>query len=244
MASTTKCRWSPPSCRCIPTIDPDIPSLIGASAAVALSGIPFNGPIGAARVGYKDGQYLLNPTAHRIGRLAAGPGGRGHRTGAVLMVESEAQGLSEEVMLGAVVFGHAQMQVAIGAIRELAAQAGKPRWAWTAPAANPELTAALATQAESCADQGLCDHRKAAASRPRGRGQGRRHRRAERRRESEVHRRRGGRSVLQAGKQHRPPAHPQWRAAHRRPRHQHRAAHHGQGRRAAAYPRFGAVHPR
>jgi len=131
-----------------PAIDPDIPSLLGASAAVALSGIPFNGPIGAARVGYKDGHYLLNPTSTEMAgsQLDLVVAGTEH---AVLMVESEAQGLSEEVMLGAVVFGHGQMQVAIGAIRELVAQAGKPRWAWTAPAVDPELVAALAAQAEA-----------------------------------------------------------------------------------------------
>jgi polyribonucleotide nucleotidyltransferase len=131
-----------------PAIDPDIPSLIGASAAVTLSGIPFRGPIGAARVGYKDGQYLLNPTGpemegSQLDLVVAGT------EAAVMMVESEAKGLSEQVMLGAVVFGHTQMQIAIGAIKELVAQAGKPRWTWTAPAENPELTAALATQAET-----------------------------------------------------------------------------------------------
>jgi polyribonucleotide nucleotidyltransferase len=131
-----------------PAIDPDIPSLIGASAAVTLSGIPFRGPIGAARVGYKDGQYLLNPTGpemegSQLDLVVAGT------EAAVMMVESEAKGLSEEVMLGAVVFGHTQMQIAIGAIKELAAQAAKPRWTWSAPAENPELTAALATQAET-----------------------------------------------------------------------------------------------
>ena len=131
-----------------PAIDPDIPSLIGASAAVTLSGIPFSGPIGAARVGYKDGQYLLNPTAPEMvgSQLDLVVAGTEH---AVLMVESEAQGLSEEVMLGAVVFGHKAMQTAIAAIRELVAQAGKPRWTWTAPAADPQLAAALATQAEA-----------------------------------------------------------------------------------------------
>jgi polyribonucleotide nucleotidyltransferase len=131
-----------------PAIDPDIPSLIGASAAVSLSGIPFRGPIGAARVGYKEGQYLLNPTGtemegSQLDLVVAGT------EGAVMMVESEAKGLSEEVMLGAVVFGHQAMQTAISAIKELVAQAGKPRWTWTAPAENPELSAALATQAES-----------------------------------------------------------------------------------------------
>jgi polyribonucleotide nucleotidyltransferase len=131
-----------------PAIDPDIASLIGASAAVSLSGIPFRGPIGATRVGYRDGQYLLNPTGteqegSQLDLVVAGT------EQAVMMVESEAHGLSEEVMLGAVVFGHKAMQVAISAIRELVAQAGKPRWTWTAPVDNPELTAALATQAET-----------------------------------------------------------------------------------------------
>ncbi len=131
-----------------PAIDPDIPSLIGASAAVSLSGIPFRGPIGAARVGYKDGQYLLNPTGpemegSQLDLVVAGT------EGAVMMVESEAKGLSEEVMLGAVVFGHAQMQIAIRTIKELVAQAGKPRWTWAAPTDIPELSAALVTQAEA-----------------------------------------------------------------------------------------------
>jgi polyribonucleotide nucleotidyltransferase len=131
-----------------PAVDPDIPALLGASAAVSLSGIPFGGPVGAARVGYKDGQYLLNPTTtdlvgSQLDLVVAGT------DQAVLMVESEAQGLSEEVMLGAVVFGHTQMQIALAAIRELVAQAGKPRWTWTAPAVSAELTAALATQAEA-----------------------------------------------------------------------------------------------
>ncbi len=101
-------------------IDPDIPALIGASAAVALTGMPFGGPIGAARVGYINGQYLLNPShselkTSQLDLVVAGT------ENAVLMVESEAQELSEEVMLGAVVFGHEQMQAAIRAIREPAA---------------------------------------------------------------------------------------------------------------------------
>ena len=130
-----------------PEIDADIPSLLGASAALSLSGIPFNGPVGAARVGYKDGQYLLNPTAKELATseldlVVAGTGA------AVLMVESEASGLSEEVMLGSVVFGHKAMQTAIAAIRELVAQAGKQPWNWQAPAANAELVAALAAQSQ------------------------------------------------------------------------------------------------
>lgn len=117
-----------------PDVDGDIPAMIGASAALALCGVPFDGPIGAARVGYSDGQYLLNPSATELDTseldlVVAGT------NEAVLMVESEAKQLSEEVMLGAVLFGHEQMQVAINAINELAEKAGEPRWEW-APAAG------------------------------------------------------------------------------------------------------------
>jgi len=113
-----------------PEIDPDIPALIGASAAISLSGIPFNGPIAAARVGYIDGQYVLNPskteltTISKLDLVVAGT------EAAVLMVESEAKELPEEVMLGAVVFGHQQQQAVIDAIHELVEQAGKPLWDW------------------------------------------------------------------------------------------------------------------
>jgi polyribonucleotide nucleotidyltransferase len=135
-----------------PELDADIPSLIGASAALALSGLPFNGPVGAARVGYKDGQYLLNPTAKQLAEsdlhlVVAGT------EAAVLMVESEAKGLSEEVMLGSVVFGHQQMQAAVKAIKELVAKAGKPRWQWEPPAANAELASALALHAQAALSQ-------------------------------------------------------------------------------------------
>ena len=135
-----------------PDIDADIPALLGASAALALSGIPFNGPIGAARVGWQDGQYLLNPTAKDLtqSQLHLVVAGTEH---AVLMVESEAKGLSEEVMLGAVVFGHEQMQVAIRAIRELAAEAGKPRWNWQPAAENAELTSAVTLHAQAALAQ-------------------------------------------------------------------------------------------
>ena len=131
-----------------PDVDPDIPALIGASAALALSGMPFAGPIGAARVGYKDGNYLLNPgravlAESDLDLVVAGT------ESAVLMVESEAQRLSEEVMLGAVMFGHEQMQVAISAIGELAAEAGKPAWDWAAPEVDEALDAAVAEAAES-----------------------------------------------------------------------------------------------
>src|ERR1700730_15619191 len=135
-----------------PDIDADIPALLGASAALALSGIPFNGPIGGARVGWKDGRYLLNPTAKDLteSQLHLVVAGTEH---AVLMVESEAKGLSEEVMLGAVVFGHEQMQVAIRAVKELATQVGKPRWSWQAPVESPELTSAVTLHAQAALAQ-------------------------------------------------------------------------------------------
>ncbi|HUH89506.1 MAG TPA: polyribonucleotide nucleotidyltransferase [Lysobacter sp.] len=127
-----------------PEIDGDIPALLGASAALALSGAPFDGPIGAAKVGYKDGQYLLNPTVSELldSKLELVVAGTAD---AVLMVESEADVLSEDVMLGAVMFGHQQMQVAINAINELVAEAGKPKWTWSAPAADETMVAALKT---------------------------------------------------------------------------------------------------
>jgi polyribonucleotide nucleotidyltransferase len=130
-----------------PDVDPDIPALLGASAALAISGMPFAGPIAAAKVGYKDGNYLLNPGASALAdsKLELVVAGTAQ---AVLMVESEANCLAEDVMLGAVVFGHEQMQVAISAINELAAQAGKPKWAWEAPAADEDLAAAVADAAK------------------------------------------------------------------------------------------------
>ena len=135
-----------------PEIDPDVASLLGASAALALSGVPFNGPIGAARVGWKDGQYVLNPTAKQLteSQLHLVVAGTEH---GVLMVESEAKGLQEDVMLGAVVFGHEQMQTAIRAIRELVAEAGKPRWNWQPAAENAELDSALALHAQAALAQ-------------------------------------------------------------------------------------------
>jgi len=127
--------------------DPDVVALIGASAALTISGIPFMGPIGAARVGYVDGQYVLNPLQEKLGESGLDLVVAGTAEG-VLMVESEAHGLNEEVMLGAVTFGHEQMQAAIKAINELAAEAGKPKWSWVAPAANTELKDAVSAIAE------------------------------------------------------------------------------------------------
>ncbi|MCL4802558.1 MAG: polyribonucleotide nucleotidyltransferase, partial [Burkholderiales bacterium] len=131
-----------------PEIDPDIPAMIGVSAALTLSGIPFNGPIGAGRVGYVNGEYVLNPTATQLreSRLNLVVAGTEH---AVLMVESEAQELAEEVMLGAVVFGHQQMQTAIQAVLELADQAGKPAWDWQAPQKDDALETRIVEMAEA-----------------------------------------------------------------------------------------------
>jgi polyribonucleotide nucleotidyltransferase len=125
-----------------PEVDGDIPALLGASAALTLAGIPFKGPIGAARVGYIDGKYVLNPSATELKSsdldlVVAGTGN------AVLMVESEAKLLSEDVMLGAVMFGHREMQAAIRAIAELATEVGKPSWNWQAPERDPQLVAAV-----------------------------------------------------------------------------------------------------
>ncbi|MCG8429508.1 MAG: polyribonucleotide nucleotidyltransferase [Chromatiales bacterium] len=132
-----------------PAVDPEIPSLIGTSAALAISGLPFQGPIGAARVGYKDGNYLLNQsstgltTESELDLVVAGT------ENAVLMVESEANELSEEVMLGAVLFGHEQMQVVINAIKELAAEVNKPQIEFMAPEENTALIDAVTSTAEA-----------------------------------------------------------------------------------------------
>ena len=130
-----------------PEIQPDIVALIGTSAALALSGIPFNGPIGASRVGYIDGQYVLNPSLtelkeSKLDLVVAGT------DNAVLMVESEAETLPEDVMLGAVVYGHEQSQAIINAINEFKAEAGKAAWDWTAPAKDETLAGKVAAIAE------------------------------------------------------------------------------------------------
>ena len=131
-----------------PEINPDIISMIGTSAALAISGLPFNGPLGVARVGYTNGEYVLNPDVTQLvdselDLVVAGT------EGAVLMVESEAASLPEEVMLGGVVYGHDQQQVVINAISELKAEAGKPAWDWTAPVQDQELVAKIKDLAES-----------------------------------------------------------------------------------------------
>ena len=131
-----------------PDILPDIPAMLGTSAALAASGIPFAGPIGAAQVGYKDGEYILNPSVAQLEEsdldlMVAGT------DQAVLMVESEAKELSEEVMLGAVVFGHDQMQPAISAIREFAAEVGNETWEWTAAEKDTALAKSVADVCEA-----------------------------------------------------------------------------------------------
>ncbi len=131
-----------------PEIDAELVAMIGAAAAVSLSGAPFNGPLGAARVGYKDGEYLLNPSLSTLAEsdldlMVAGT------EDAILMVESEAKLLSEEVMLGAVMFGHEQFQSVIKAIAELKAEAGVEDWAWSAPEEDTALAEAVAAAGET-----------------------------------------------------------------------------------------------
>jgi polyribonucleotide nucleotidyltransferase len=135
-----------------PEIAPDIISLLGTSAALAISGMPFSGPVGAARVGYTDGKYILNPlqselASSQLDLVVSGT------DSAVLMVESEADVLSEEVMLGAVVYGHEQMQTAITAIKEMAAEVNNPKWEWTAPVKNADLVAKIAELSEAAVNE-------------------------------------------------------------------------------------------
>jgi len=129
-------------------IDPDIPALIGASAALALSGLPFAGPLAAARVGYKDGAYLLNPTYSELEKSQLNMVVAGTHN-AVLMVESEAKELSEDIMLGAVMFGHEQMQIVIQTINELVEEAGRTIWDWEAPTRNAEVATRVSQLVES-----------------------------------------------------------------------------------------------
>jgi polyribonucleotide nucleotidyltransferase len=131
-----------------PEIDPDIAAMIGASAALCVSGVPFNGPVGAARVGYANGQYILNPTTTQLKTSQMDLVVAGTET-AVLMVESEADQLSEEIMLGAVVFGHDQMKAVIEAIHDLVRDGGKPEVEWVPPAKNEPLIARVKELAEA-----------------------------------------------------------------------------------------------
>jgi len=131
-----------------PEIDPDIASMIGASAAICIAGIPFSGPLGAARIGYIDGQYVLNPTVSQMTKSQLDLVVAGTEQ-AVLMVESEANELPEEVMLGAVVYGHEQMKVVIDAIHDLVRDGGKPEAEWAPPAKNEALIARVSELAEA-----------------------------------------------------------------------------------------------
>ena len=131
-----------------PEIDPDIPAMIGASAALCIAGIPFNGPIGATRVGYIDGQYVLNPVVSQLAGSKMDLVVAGTET-AVLMVESEAQELSEEIMLGAVVFGHDHMKAVIDAIHELVRDGGKPEVQWSPAPKNEALISRVTQLAEA-----------------------------------------------------------------------------------------------
>ncbi len=131
-----------------PEVNPDVVAMIGASAALSISGIPFSGPIGCARVGYKDGEFLLNPTAKELTESQLDLVVSGTEN-AVLMVESEADILSEDVMLGAVVYGHEQQQVVVNAINEFAAEVATPAWDWQAKAENTELKGKIADIAEA-----------------------------------------------------------------------------------------------
>jgi len=135
-----------------PEVDSDIPALIGASAALSLSGVPFDGPVGAARVGFINGEYVLNPTGSELKNSALDLIVAGTEA-AVLMVESEAMELPEDIMLGAVVFGHQQMQAAINAINELTDEAGKDAWDWQAPATNTELVGKIESLAKAELEQ-------------------------------------------------------------------------------------------
>src|SRR5437764_8132820 len=131
-----------------PEVDSDIPAMLAVSAALTLSGIPFNGPIGAARVGYVNGEYVCNPTMTQLKESKLNLVVAGTEQG-VMMVESEALELSEDLMLGGVVYGHEQMQAAIQAIHELAEAAGKPAWKFQPPAKDEPVMARVAELTEA-----------------------------------------------------------------------------------------------
>ena len=164
-ASRTKCRSSAPSCRQQEDTDPDIAAMIGTSAALAVSGIPFDGPIGAARVALHERVgYLLNPTYEQLkeSRLDMVVAGTAE---AVLMVESEAQELTEDQMLGAVLFAHEEFQVVIKPIKELAAEAGKPAWNWAPAAQKRPRCWALSGRSVKRSRRSLSHHRQTRADR-------------------------------------------------------------------------------
>jgi polyribonucleotide nucleotidyltransferase len=222
-----------------PEVDADIPAMIATSAALSISGIPFNGPIGAARVGYINGEYVLNPgktqqTQSRMDLVVAGT------EAAVLMVESEADQLPEDVMLGAVVFGHDQGKIAIDAIHDLVRQAGKPEWDWQPPAkdepfiakvtalAEDKLRAAYQIRSKQARTQACREAYAAVKSALAAEGA-----------EFDEVKVEGLLFDIEARI-----VRSQILAPHRRPRHPHRASHRDPHQRAAAHPRLGAVHPR
>ena len=153
-----------------PEINPDIPSLIGASAALAISGLPFDGPIAALRVGYRDGAYIANPGMSALAKSDLDLVVAGTRN-AVLMVESEAKMLSEKAMLGAVLFGHEQMQVAIRAIDELVAEVTRASYEWAAPVIDERLVAIGASRGGRAYPRCLCDRGQAGTPRHASRNQ-------------------------------------------------------------------------
>ena len=230
-----------------PDIPADIPALIGASAALAVSGLPFNGPVGAARVAYINNEYVLNPTRTQMKESALDLIVAGTER-AVLMVESEAKQLSEEVMLGGVVFGHEQMQTAIDAIHELVRDGGKPEWDWQPAPKNEALIARVTeiAQGELLAAYQLRNKQARSAKLKEvyaatsatleqdaaavGHG---------RRRQGD-----GRQRAVRHRSEDRPLADPERRAAHRRPRHPHGAPDRNPHGRAAAHARLGALHAR
>ena len=224
-----------------PEVQADIAAMIATSAALSISGIPFNGPIGAARVGYINGEYVLNPgqTQLKDSQLDLVVAGT---EAAVLMVESEAQQLSEEIMLGAVVFGHEQGNIAIAAINELVRDAGKPVWDWKAPARDEAADRQGRGPWRREAGCRLPDPQQAGAypglprglRRRDGRPQGRRRR---------VRQRQGRKPAVRHRSAYRARPDPGRRAAHRRSRHAHRACDRDPQQRVAAHPWLGPVHP-
>ena len=221
--------------------EPDILAMVAASAALTLSGVPFMGPIAAARVGFIDGEYVLNPTKTQMdeGKLDLVVAGT---RDAVMMVESEAKELSEDEMLGAVMFAHREIQPVIGAIIKLAEQAAKEPWELATNAGKDEIKKKLKKADRQGRRGRLQAHRQAGAPDGAQRSAQESGRGVRRVRPAGAARRR------QAGQEHRgrrrPRRDPQGGPPHRRPRHQDRAPDRDQRRLPAAHPRFGPVHPR
>ncbi len=221
--------------------DPDIVALIGCSAALTLSGIPFFGPVAAARVGYENGEYVLNPTIAQIEGATLDLVLAGTAEG-VLMVESEARELSEEIMLGAVDFGHAAFQPVIQAIIELAEHAAKEPWTLSEPT---EAETALKKRIDELGRTSIAEAYKDQVKQDRYDARRRRQEGRERNADGRGPGRGRGQADAQgSGGRHRPQRHPGHRPAHRRARHQDRAPDRRRSRRPAARPRQRAVHPR